>query len=393
MPSDLQIALSIAATPALQERGCVQTIGLGEIRAQLAQRWDKRKETVWMHLEGLLRQKLSSTDYFTRLDETSFLVSMPTAQGDEAQIFCLRIAHDLHRSLLGLCESSKLRVAQVTAIQGETIATTPLEGPALALLAQRAGIQPAGEPVIHHQLDKPAIHVMPSIDFGHKFVPVWDAQREAVTTWRCTSTADSSALESLDLSHKQKLAIALSRIGDSARRLSRHLAAGERFILWLPLSYELLTSAVGRMEIAGACRSLTSDLRPYLMFEICDLPEGVPQSRLNELVCSLKPFCRGVAALLPAQSLNHSAYLGAGLQAIGLSLAGLAAANVSSEICRLSMAVRKQKMTSFLLNVPHEQTLQNARALGINLMSSQLIGPVMDDPRPIRRLRALSIAS
>jgi hypothetical protein len=153
-----------------------------------------------------------------------------------------------------------------------------------------------------------------------------------------------------------------------------------------------MSSAVGRMEIAGICRNLSADLRPYLIFEICDLPEGVPQSRLSELVGSLRPFCRGVAAQLPLRTINYSAYLGTGLQAVGLSVAGCVPIEMGNEILRLSQAVKKQKMLTFVQDVPRGDLLHGARALGIHLLSSPLIGPCIQDPVPVRRLSAHSLS-
>jgi hypothetical protein len=382
-----QPILQIAASPALIERGCVQVIGLEEIRDEIGERWEKRKETVWAHLEGLLSQKLGPTDFYVQIDDTSFLVSMPTAQEQEAQIFCLRVAHDLHGSLLGRFDTEKLRIARVSSVQGGDIQTVAVTGEALNMLAGRDGLQNPGPDLAQMQSGRIGPRITP-VRFEHRFLPVWDAQKEAITTYRGVSTLEQAPAECLDNRAKFELALAISRIDDAARRLTSHLAAEERFIMWLPLSYDVLSSAVGRMEIAGICRNLSSDLRPYLIFEICDLPLGVPQSRLSELVGSLRPFCRGVAAQFPLGTNSYSAYLGTGLQAIGLSVASSPPAEMANEIMRFSQAMKKQQIMTFVLDVPRGELLQGARALGIRLLSGPLIGSPLEDPAPVRRLSA-----
>jgi hypothetical protein len=224
--------------------------------------------------------------------------------------------------------------------------------------------------------------------FQHSFSPVWDAQKEAVTTYRIMACSSHAAPEGLDVRAKFELALSLSRINEGARRLTAHLAQGVRFMMWLPLPFDVLSSAVGRMEIAGACRNLCAELRPYLIFEITDLPHGVPQSRLTELAGSLRPFCRIVAAQMPIGTINYSAYLGAGLNAVGLSAIGGAAAEMGAEILRLSHAVRKQQIMTFVLDLPSRELLQASRALGVHLLSSPLIGHPMADPAPVHRLCA-----
>jgi len=391
MLSPANPVLQIAASPALIERGCVQMIGLEQIQTEIGARWEKRKQTVWAHLEALLSQKLGPTDFYIQIDDTSFLISMPTAQEEEAQIFCLRVAHDLHESLLGRCETAKLRIARVSSAHDGEIRTVAVAGEALHTLAARAGLR---VPALHNGIlpsEKRELLHMSAPRFHHEFLPVWDAQKEALTTYRSVSRPEQPAAGAFDSRVKVELALAISRIGDIASRLTAHLAAGERFMMWLPLPYDVLTSAIGRMEIAGICRGLSSDLRPYLIFEIVDLPEGVPQSRLSELAGSLRPFCRIVAAQLPVRTANYSAFLGAGLQGIGISVAGCTAAEIGNDIMRLSHAVKKQQVMTFVLGVPRVEILQAARALGIHLLSGPVIGHSMADPAPIRRLSAQSI--
>ena len=386
-----QPILQIAAAPALIERGCVQVIGLEEIRDEIGERWEKRKETVWAHLEGLLSQKLGPTDFYVQIDDTSFLVSMPTAQEQEVQIFCLRVAHDLHDSLLGRCDTEKLRIARVVSVKDGDIQTAMITGDALSILAKRAGLEgpvAAASPLQPGKMENPSV---PPAKFQHGYLPMWDAQKEAITTYRCVSKPEQHAAEAPGCRTKLELARTISRIGEATRCLTAHLAAGERFMMWLPMPYDVMSSAVGRMEIAGVCRNLSSELRPYLIFEICDLPQGVPQSRLSELVCSLRPFCRGVAAQVPLRTTNYSAYLGAGLQAIGLSVASSVPVEMGNEILRLSHAVKKQQILTFVLDAPRGELLQSARALGIHLLSSPLIGSCIQDPAPVRRLSARSL--
>ncbi len=387
-----QSILQIAASPALIERGCVQVIGLEEIRDEIGERWEKRKETVWAHLEGLLSQKLGSTDFYVQIDDTSFLVSMPTAQEQEVQIFCLRVAHDLHGSLLGRCDTEKLRIARVVSVKDGDIQTSMVTGDLLNILAKRAGLDgpvPAASPHQPHKMENPS---EPPAKFRHGYLPMWDAQKEAITTYLCVSRLEQPATEAPGPRAKLELALAISRICEATRCLTAHLAAGERFMMWIPLSYDVLSSAAGRMEIAGICRNLSSELRPYLIFMISDLPQGVPQSRLREFVGSLLPICRGVAAQVPQRTTNYSAYLGAGLQAIGLSVAGSVPVEMGNDMARLYLAVKKQQILTFVLDVPRGEWLQAARAVGIHLLSSPLIGSCIQDPAPVRRLGANSLA-
>jgi hypothetical protein len=382
-------SMRVAASDELLQRGCVNLIGLDGIKAEVGPRWEKVQVSVSAKLENLLRQKLSATDFYTQVDETSFLVSMPGVTPQESQIFCLRVAHELHVSLLGRCEIAKLRLSSVTDARDDVFASAPIAGPQLAALAKIARLDEddgsaAPGPEAMSGKGSSAKRV-----FSHKYAPIWDAQREAVTTYRCVSAkpdtydgAGPGARARLDL------AVTISRIIKAAEVLGNHLRAGGGFLMWIPIAFDVLTSPVGRMEIAGVCRSLPSDLRSYFVFEVSDLPFGVPQSRLSELVGSLRPFCRGVAAHLPARIPNYGAYQAAGLHAIGLSFSasGARGADMDGELFKLGLAAKRQRVKSFVFDVPNHDLLRSLRQFGISYLSSSLVGEALDTPMPAKRL-------
>src|SRR5579872_1268450 len=102
--------LKAIAPAELMQRGCVYVISLAQIQEEIGARWDKARDGVWAHLENLLCQSLAPTDSFSRLDDAAVLVCLPAATPDEAQICCLRIAHELHTILLGPCDLAKLAI-------------------------------------------------------------------------------------------------------------------------------------------------------------------------------------------------------------------------------------------------------------------------------------------
>ncbi|HEX4301587.1 MAG TPA: hypothetical protein VHZ78_02250 [Rhizomicrobium sp.] len=390
----LKPELNVVASPALLERGCVNIIKLDEIKREAGPRWEKLRGSVSAHLEALLRQKLGSSDFFVQVDDTAFLVSMPSSSAEMSQIFCLRIAHELHTSMLGPCALGQLRLAKAVRVQDDEILSADIEGTELARLAIAAGL--AGIPESARLAARRAApRPSQAPEFLHRYVPLWDAQREALSTWRCVTDAPAAGAGSSGNSAKQELAATLSRIRHAAHTLTEHMKAGERFLVSIPVSYDTLTSPAGRMDIVAICRGLASALRPYLIFEIGELPYGVPQSRLSELVCALKPFCRAVAGLLPARISSYAAYQSAGLNAIGVSLVagGAGTTDMSSEIFKLCIAAKRLHILSFVLDAVTQDAIRVARDQGANLISSPLIGSAAASPLSVRRLSARDVLS
>ena len=379
--------LEIAASPELIERGCVYIISLAPIRAAMSERWQRQCGAVWGHLENLMRQRLGPTDFFCAVDEVAALICLPSCSAEEARICCLRIAHELNTILLGACDLSTLAIEQVSSWEDGSFSTAEIV-PSQADFGVLKSEPKDREPPVSVP-GRAAVPAGAGAKSLHRFVPVWDAQKDAVTTYRCHTFTETEAAEPLGRQEQFRLALSATMTGmrQATECLVQRLSAGDRFLLWLPVSYDVLGPPIGRMEISAHCRNLPAELRPYLMFEISDLPYGVAQSRLSDLVASLRPFCRGVMAQLPARIPNYGAYLDAGLHAIGLSCSASAGGGeINSEIFKLGAAARRQRILSFVLDIPNDETLQSARECGIGLMSGPLIGGATTRPGSIRRL-------
>jgi len=385
--------LKLALSKPLLERGCINVIGLEKIKAAAGSRWEKTRPSVCAQMEAILKRTLGSTDFFAEIDDTTFFVCTPAASIEESRVFCLRVAHELHTSQLGSCDPQGLRLAQIKDVKDDVLEYAPISPDAIKQLAVRAGLATAG----------PAPAPEPKSAPGNatpirrpRFTPLWDAQHQAITTYRCDFPGDpfSLGIPASQLRIRDELGGLLSRLTLATNALARHLSIGERFLLSLPIPYELLGSPIIRMEVASFCRALSSTLRSYLLFEISDMPYGVPQSRLSELVGSLRPFCRGVSAILPARIPSYSAYQGANLFAIGLSLAphDVGTTEMESEIFKLNAAAKRLHMKSIILEAPNLEVLLAARGHGADLISGPLIGSPILEPTPIRRLSLDDIA-
>ena len=294
----LRPEVRIAASAALLQRGCVNVIGLEEIKAKAGPNWLRMRESVCVRMERLLAQKLGPADFFIQLDETSFLVSMPAATEEEAQVFCIRVAHELHTTLLGHCDVDRLQLARPLQLEGDNLALTLLSSGDLGVLAGRAGLRSrakaANSETKQHRQPEPKS----SIDADAcRFVPMWSPQKEAIAAYSCRAAEHLPTFEYvvLDARFRTDLGTMLNRVRCAASAVGQHLRSGAPFLMSIPIPYLLLSIPAARMELTGLCRGLSAELRPFLAFEIDDVPHGVPQSRISDLVGSFKPFCRGIS--------------------------------------------------------------------------------------------------
>jgi hypothetical protein len=389
--------LKITASAMLARGGPSCVIGLEEIRRVAGPRWDKMRESIYSRIEAILRQKLGPSDFFIQIDDVSYLVTIPAVEPEEAQICCLRVAHELHTGLLGPCSIGQLRIAVATAASDTALALSPIVAPQILTLAERAGIDElvGGAPNGAARTRRAALAAAPSsqCELVHRFVPIWDARAEAISAYRCIVEPIEPEADVKTPADRARAAlrVALEALDRSVAALETGASRSERFLIHLKVSFETLTSPVARMEFVSACRGLSHELRPYLVFEIGELPVGVPQSRLNELVTTIKAFGRGVTAEAALRNPTLTMYQGIGLQAIGLNLARQQDSLTRIEIERLAASAKRFGMLAFLSEIPNAALVEFARGQGVQWLSGPAIAKALPEPGPMFRLSSESI--
>jgi len=395
----LRPEIRTATAPAFLKRGCVNVIGLDEIQREAGPRWERMRETIYARTEAILRQTLGPADFFIRLNDTAYIVTMPASEAEDSRLCCVRVAHELHTSLLGPCAVEQLHISRVSSV-GDELVLDKIIMPELAQLAQCAGLKDlvsqdaamaARALAARGSQNKPQQPV-----YSHNFVPLWDSRNEAITTYRLVSRRPAMQLgveSETPARFKEDLALTIASLYFGVGVLARHLENNERFLLQIPITHEILSSPIGRMEIAATCRNLSGEFRPYMLFELSAIPPGVPQSRMAELVAALRPFCRGVMAQIPLRDHGMVAYQGVGLQSIGVTLPkiGMNAAEMRQEVSRVAAAAKRLALASFVFDIPTLDLFSLARIEGITFLSGDPIGAAQPRPSTMHRLPVMQI--
>lgn len=417
------IEIRALASPAFLERGCVNVISLSDIRAQAGDRWNRIRVNVYDRIETLLRQRLGPSDFFARIEETKYLVTMPSSEPEDVNIICMRVAYDLYTNLLGQCDVNQIHVYKaINAGEGQMqLIQIPTER--MAVLAEKAGLNnsPAGEnakqpspsggatsasPAIFRTEDNfPAVNQTVNVHEGleersktltivHQFVPLWSMANNAITTYIC----EPRQIMSLDiprrpitlpqLTLRERIKIELTTLREGIAKLAAHIESGNRFILGMQVSFDVLGAPAGRMEYLAECRNFSNEYRAYLDFIITDVPQGIAHTRLGDLANTLRPFARSVSATVAPGSHTLVPYQGIGLRAIGFNRHEFIHEHLlhQEDITMLTQVAKAQRMGTFILGIRKLGTLQMAHQNGIQMMSGPAILPATPDPKGMTRL-------
>lgn len=354
-------------------------IALSAIKELLHLRWPTLAAAVNGAMENLLRQKLGPSDHFAQIDELHWLVVMPSASGEDLHACCLRIAYELHNKVRPPCRIDHIRLADSAPLAADALELSFLNPDQLRECAKQAGL--FQEQAAEAPAETVVSEGQPSGSSIVRFMPVWDATRKAVASYKCLSGVASSGA---NVPVGELLKGAQAALTQVVRALEKAVAANPRVsTVFVPLPYDLLSAPPTRMEFLAACRQLDCGLRQHLYFEISYPPPGVPKSRLIEIVSAIQPFARGVIARAVPNAPSLLDYGGTGLKALALDAHFTQTKQALYDISRLAEASKRLGIAALVGNVASRAVLEHAVRSGIHCMSGPAIGmPVEELPPP-----------
>lgn len=410
--------LKAAASPAYLAKGCVNVVELANLKEHAGARWPRIREGVYARIEGLLRAKLGPNDLFVRMGDVAYLVTMPTTDPEDVNAICMRVAFDLHMSFLGQCGLDQIEVNTVANGEGDTLVLQRLPYEKVVCLAEKAGIPVTAteranqtaqdyrspEQIGHATaVEKARKAIGPTFHFDEpppralivdfQFVPIWSVRNAAVTTYACEpkTIVDAGRRDSISLAHltpKERIQIDVSAFQTGVDHLAKSHEAGSKFLLAVPVSFEVLGNPAARMDFLSVCRDLSYNYRNFLIFILFDVPPGVAQSRLANMATILRPFGRSISATIAPTDRAFSAYQGIGLHSVGFDLREFGPRNRFSQkdAEQLAQFGRKSNMGTFLSNVGDKSVLKYAQDANIGHLSGPIVAPASPEPRGMWRL-------
>lgn len=410
--------LKAAASPAYLAKGCVNVIELGNFKEHAGARWPRICEGVYARIETLLKGRLGPNDLYVRMGDIAYLVTMPTTDPEDVNAICMRVAFDLHMSFLGQCDLDQIEVNTVAGGEDDTLVLQRLPFEKVVSLAEKAGIpvspaertnQTAQE---HHRakpisttrsVDKARKAIGPMLRFDEpppralivefQFTPIWSVRNSAVTTYACEPriVMDAGRRLSISPAHltpKERIQIDVSAFQTGIDHLAKSHDVGSKFLLAVPISFDVLGTPAARMDFLSVCRDLSYNYRDYLLFTIFGVPPGVAQSRLANMVTVLRPFGRSISATIAPTDRVFGSYQGIGLHSIGFDLQEFGPRTPFSlkEAEQLAQFARKSNLGTFLSNVQNKNVLKYAQDANIANLSGPIIAPAAPEPRGVWRL-------
>ena len=307
--------------------GSVELINLENIRQRLGKKWGKYREMAHRVVNDAIERRLTQHDVFTQYDELSYVIIFTGLEKRQAQLKIALIAKEIAMRLLGNDEHTELVNVKSLSMKADGTAGFN-EIPSVDMMVTKFRELPADHFRDEDEEARENDQSSKLSELQFIFLPMWIVKRNVISTFSCLAVrelpggelvAGYSALDA-DADADQIWKLDLLTVGKVQNEFQRLFKNKITAILSIPVHFETLANRKRQEKFVSQCKALPDQLHERVIFEVVDLPSGVPDSRLAQLIGPLKPISRSVLVRLALNSRNFAGYHAAGVHAVGFDL-------------------------------------------------------------------------
>lgn len=325
--------------------GKLQFIGLAKIKKRMGKQWAGLCKIVYDTAEDVIKEFIEKGDVFIRYQDDTYVLIFARASLEEGQLKAQLIAEEIRKRLYSLDEE-ELRDLEIRKAICEirTQALIDLDFPDMIDFISNDHVE---EPV---QEEEPDIEISavevetkharsinmdtdnigPRIKLHYSYIPLWDTQRGALTTYLCLARGsesevcsfDSHALlyENKDAAQKDFLDHKMLEI--VAHELEQMERDGRKLLVVCPVRHETVYHFDRYEKYKQLLSQIPAQRRQFLILLVMDIDK---QEKITKdpywFATPLKQFCRHVFAELPLRrDINFNYLRNSGVDAAGVRL-------------------------------------------------------------------------
>ena len=226
------------------------------------------------------------------------------------------------------------------------------------------------------------------------FRPIWDVKRNAVFNFLCVPIvktqggrvqAGEAAIDGLAdrhfrLDYDLRL---LKRVVDELMRVG---AQDRRILFTIPVHVDTVSFGPFRTEYVRLWRELPLSLQRLAVFDLVGGDEGFPQSRLIEILPTLKPLSRAVTLRMPLSSVRSiGRFAHVGLHAISTEAPAGREEGLQNDFEKFVVATEKAHLLTYLHGIRTGSLALAAVGAGFSFIDGAAIGSAEVNPKDALR--------
>lgn len=384
--------------------GRINFIGLERIKERFGTSWPRIADRAERIARSTIERHLVPGDIFTAVHGIHFIIVFGNLPRRDAQVKCVLMAREIARALLGEDGASELEVRTAVARLDGTLgfATIPtldelLTSPAfdeLPLADYQARAVAAEEletvPIVEPERERP--DVLSTLRFAYR--PMWSPSHSVISAYLCVPllmTSDNGpvygdAEQVLGNDVEETVRLDFAALMHALAELHSMVREKRHLLVTLPVHFETLCSSVRRTAYAKElARGITPETSRLLVVELVGVPNGVPQSRMVELITPLRAHCRALTARVGLEVVDFTALKVLGILSIGCDIGESAGSELiqMQRMGRFARAGEKARLGTHIRGVRSISLLAAALGAGFRYIDGDAVSTLVDRPRQI----------
>jgi hypothetical protein len=237
-----------------------------------------------------------------------------------------------------------------------------------------------------------SVDILSSLRFAYR--PMWSPAHSVISAYICVPlvpTSDAGPVYGeaemlLGNSVEDTVKLDFAVLAHVLTELETMVRDNRHLLLTLPVHFETLSSSLRRNAYArDLAAGLTAESMKLLVIEIIGIPDGVPQSRLIELITPLRTHCRAMTARVRLEVADFTAPKVLGILSIGCDIADSPGAEllVMQRMSRFARAGEKARLVTHIRGVRSISLLAAALGAGFRYIDGDAVSALVDRPRQI----------
>lgn len=368
--------------------GCVELLSLDNIHEAMGRKFNNYKEVINKVVSEAIKRRLSDLDVFTRYGELNYVIIFTGLDKRQAQLKIALIAKEISLKLLGDDQYEKFVNVKSLSVKADGTAHFKAT-PTIETLVKAFETSAAVKEKQHIDKSVKADTHIDLSDVQFVFVPMWNVKHSAITTFTCVPVAldldggltakgeDIRAEANTELLFNLDL-LCVEKVSQEHRRL---LKIRRPAILSIQVHFSTLANKAQREILVERAKQMPAGAHNRTIFEVLSLPEGIPDSRLSELIWPLKPISRSIIGCFSLHRRHFLGYHAAGLHAVGydLSIELGSEKSINREMDQFVASANKMSLKTYVHGIRSSSLNMAAISSGFDYLDGQSLAAATDE--------------
>lgn len=361
--------------------GSIQVLGLSEIAQEMGLGWKTKSAALLGLAEDAIDRHLQQGDTYVRGDGDSFILCFTASDSKSAKERLQAITDDIRHALGEFASDDRVQVVhevvEIDIVDVEDESVIDMIAGSLKKMREEA----ENTARLWRQ------HLIRTASVTYK--PIWSSRKKLVAIHRAVLDDETGrrAMQRLaTLSSADEMRAILFEIDSlilarAAEALHGLVGDGGRTQLIIPLYYDSVESRSRRRKYQEICENIPVAYRRFLLFEVHDIPTGIPYSRISELAMVLNKYGNGI--LLEVELENASMPVAMGIAGVVTRVPERASTSEFAGMAeRFAANARTARLKSFLYDIDSGSVAGSAWQAGVDYLQGSTIA------KPTKELRA-----